>query len=191
MQNSGDPPVPPNGDNPRPISDEFVELVTPFRSQLLGYLYAILRNAQDAEDVLQQTYMELWRKFDQYDETKNLFAWAREIARRQALAFLRTNRNNRMQFSNALLDLMSEEMLARPQEYDDESGRLRALRSCMGKLAQSDRQLIHRCYRGDSTQREVAEKIGRTPQSVGNSLRRIRLALLECIQRTLAAEDRL
>jgi RNA polymerase sigma-70 factor, ECF subfamily len=172
------------------FSDQFVDLVTPFQGQLLGYLYAILRNHQDAEDVLQQTYMELWRKFDQYDPQRSFFGWAREIARFQALTFVRQSRRDRLQFGSALIELLAEEMLATPQQYEQESARLRSLRLCIGQLKLSDRRLLRQCYRGRQTFREVAEKIGRSPQSVTNSLRRIRAALMECIQRTLAAEER-
>lgn len=173
------------------FSDQFVDLVTPCQSQLLGYLYAILRNRQDAEDVLQQTYLELWRKFDQYDPGQSFFGWARQFARIQAIQFLRKSRRHRLQFSTALIDILADEILAEPQQYQQESARLRSLRTCMGRLKQSDQQLVRQCYRDRHTFRQVAEMLGRSPQSLGNSLRRIRTTLLQCIQRTLAAEDRI
>jgi RNA polymerase sigma-70 factor (ECF subfamily) len=172
------------------FSDQFVDLVTPHQSQLLGYLYAILRNSQDAEDVLQQTYLELWRKFDQYDPSQSFFGWARQFARIQAIQFLRKSRRHRLQFSSALIDLLADEILAEPQQYSQESARLRSLRACIGRLRESDQKLVRQCYRDHLTFRQIAEMLGRSPQSLGNSLRRIRITLLECIQRTLAAEER-
>lgn len=171
------------------FSDQFVDLVTPHQSQLLAYLRAILRDTQDAEDVLQQTYLELWRKFDQYDSTKSFFGWARQFARIQAIQFLRTSRRHKLRFSSEVIDLLADEMLADPRQSSQESARLRSLRTCMKKLADTDQNLLRQCYSGRHTFRQVAEMMGRSPQSLGNSLRRIRIALLVCIRRTLAVEE--
>jgi RNA polymerase sigma-70 factor (ECF subfamily) len=171
------------------FSDQFIDLVTPHQRQLLGYLRAILRDTQDAEDVLQQTYLELWRKFDQYDSTRSFFSWAREFARIQAIQFLRTSRRHKLRFSSELIDLLTDEMLAEPRQYPQESARLRSLRTCMKGLSGSDQKLLQQCYSGRHTFRQVAQTIGRSPQSLSNSLRRIRVSLLACIQRTLAMEE--
>jgi RNA polymerase sigma-70 factor (ECF subfamily) len=179
-----------DGEESNSASEEFVALVSPFRNQLLAYLYSILRNADDAEDVLQLTHLELWRKFDQYDRSRSMFVWAREIARLQAIAYVRKNRRHRLQFGDALVTLMTDEMLQQSQERDEETSRLKALRACMNKLKPTDRELILSCYRGDRSHTEIAQNHGRSPQSLSNSLRRIRLALYECIRRTRSAEDR-
>lgn len=179
-----------DGEEPNSASEEFVALVSPFRNQLLAYLYAIVRNADDAEDVLQLTHLELWRKFDQFDRNRNMFVWAREIARLQAIAYLRKNRRHRLQFGDALVNLITDEMLRNKQDQDEETSRLKALRECMSKLKQSDRELVTACYRGDQRLTEIAENRGRSPQSLSNSLKRIRIALYECIRRTRASEER-
>jgi RNA polymerase sigma-70 factor (ECF subfamily) len=58
------------------------------------------------------------------------------------------------------------------------------------KLRQRDRELLDECYRDASGIHEAAHRRGRVPQSVYNSLRRIRRSLYECIARTLAQELR-
>lgn len=172
------------------FSDQFIDLVTPHQSQLLGYLCAVLRNSSDAEDVLQQTYLELWSRFDQYDPSKCFFSWAKQIAKIKAVDFIRQNRRAKLQFRSEVIDILTEEMMSTSDAKQEESTRLSALRTCLGKLATTDRQLINKCYRSNRSFRHLASEMGRSPQSLGNSLRRIRLKLLMCIQQVGAALKR-
>ena len=71
-------------------------------------------------------------------------------------------------------------------KQDEVESRREALARCTAKLARSDRKLLEAWYDESSGVAAVAEREGRSPQSVHNSLRRIRRALFECIRRTLA-----
>jgi len=55
----------------------------------------------------------------------------------------------------------------------------------MKKLRPCDHDLLQRCYDGSVRIPEVARCQNRSTQSIHNSLHRIRLALHECINRTL------
>ena len=59
---------------------------------------------------------------------------------------------------------------------------LAALATCMDRLSEGDRRLVQRCYGDRVPVQQVAAQLGRSPQSVHNSLRRVRTLLLECIQ---------
>jgi RNA polymerase sigma-70 factor (ECF subfamily) len=76
------------------------------------------------------------------------------------------------------------------QPSEDADRRLAALRACMERLKEHDRRLIELRYGGALGIGGIARQLGRTPQSICNSLGRIRGALFECIQRTLATEGR-
>jgi RNA polymerase sigma-70 factor (ECF subfamily) len=70
-------------------------------------------------------------------------------------------------------------------ELDD---RRDALGRCVGKLRPEDRDLLTECYGEASDVHGAAGRRNRSSHSVYNSLRRIRRALYECIDRTLARE---
>lgn len=65
-----------------------------------------------------------------------------------------------------------------------------ALLDCMNKLSAVDLELVKLCYGSQCSFREVAEQLGRSPQSVYDSLSRIRRVLLECIDRTVSRRER-
>ncbi len=59
----------------------------------------------------------------------------------------------------------------------------------MKGLSDVDRDLLALCYGTQQSFREVAEQLGRSPQSVYDSLSRIRRVLLECIERAAARRE--
>jgi RNA polymerase sigma-70 factor, ECF subfamily len=169
-------------------NDEFLELIASCQSRLFGYLYSLLHNMEDTEDVLQQTTLAMWRRFDEYDRSRNFFTWARQFAKFNALNHIRAKRRDRVVFSEDLVVLMAESTAA---ETDDDSvaSYHDALVRCMDRLPAADRDLLELCYFERCSITKAAEKLGRSPQSTCNSLRRIRLALFDCIATAAPSED--
>jgi RNA polymerase sigma-70 factor (ECF subfamily) len=88
--------------------------------------------------------------------------------------------------SDATVDLLAQDAVER---VDLLESRRDALRSCLEKLSEKDRQLVRHCY-GDTrvTFKAVAEQLGRPVNTVYKALNRIRRALYECIERSLSVE---
>lgn len=169
--------------------DSFVELLTQYRSQLFGYIYALVRRLDDAEDLYQDTALILWSKYKEYQPGTNFLGWACTIARYRTANFLKSERRRRRCFSQ----VVQEELAAlQASVRADEAGvQQEALVDCMNKLSAMDLELVKLCYGSRCSFRQVAEQLGRSPQSVYDSLSRIRRVLLECIDRTVARQERL
>ena len=60
---------------------EFLELYSHNYPRLQFYLTSLMPMADDAADVLQETSLVLWKRFDTYETGTNFFAWACKIAR--------------------------------------------------------------------------------------------------------------
>jgi RNA polymerase sigma-70 factor, ECF subfamily len=174
----------------RSLSDEFLGLMSPCQSRLFGYLYSLLHGFDDTEDVLQQAVLAMWTHFDEYDRNRPFLPWAMGFAKMTALNHLRSRRRSRVVFSDNLLLMMAENALL--DEEGDDSPVLYhdALIHCMDRLSAADRDLIRLCYFEKCSIKSAAERLGRAPQSVCNSLRRIRGVLFDCIQEHVDPEDR-
>ena len=164
--------------------DEFVELLAQHRSQVFGYIYALLRNLNDAEDVYQDTALVLWSKFDEYAPGTYFVRWACTVARNCVATFLKQKHRSRRYFSVEFQEeLASLQASIAPSEVELAQ---EALVDCMKKLPDNDRRLVEACYGGGLSFREVAEQLGRSAQSVYDALSRIRRQLIECCDRTIA-----
>jgi RNA polymerase sigma-70 factor, ECF subfamily len=161
----------------------FSELLTCHQSELYGYIYAVVRNWQDADDLYQSVCLVLWRKFESFRPGSSFLAWARQTARIEVSKHLRLKHSS-SSISETLLDEMAE------TAFETTSGEaepyLTALRHCKAKLADSDEELLELHYVEDLGSRQIADRLRRSQSSVCNSLNRIRSWLLQCIQMELA-----
>ena len=63
------------------VSNKKLELLfRDARGELLGTLFYLIGNMEDAKDALQETFLKCWRKQDQVDSIENLKAWVFRIA---------------------------------------------------------------------------------------------------------------
>jgi RNA polymerase sigma-70 factor, ECF subfamily len=166
-------------------TEDFVVLYANHQRQLLGYLVTLVHDLHDAEDLLQQTALILWRKFEEFAPDSDFCRWACRIAHLEAISFLRTRQSKRARLSDELLAELAKERLEYARHYDCYRD---LLQGCLEKLAPRDRELVRRCYAETGRIREIAPRMGRTADSVYHSLQRIRRSLLDCIERALSRE---
>ena len=172
---------------PVPPSAEFIAQVTRAQRALHAFILAIVRNAADADDVLQETNIVLWRKADEFDAARPFTPWAMRVAQLQALAFLKKRQRSKVAFDDELLAIIAEEAIAEAPEAD---ARRVALSGCLQKLTPEHGALIAQRYEPGGSVNEMAEERGTTPKAISEMLRRIRQALLLCIERVLEKEAR-
>ncbi len=163
---------------------DYAALLRLHQTQLFGYIYSLVRDLDDADDLFQQTSLVLWDKFDQFDRSKSFINWACGVARFEVLNFLRSRSRKRLYFSDELNLALVEAHESLEHEVLEE--RRTALAGCMKKLRQKDRELLEACYERSASMPDVARSRGRSTHSIHNSLRRIRRVLFECVQRGVA-----
>jgi len=162
--------------------EEFADAISLSTSQILSYINALVLNWNDAEDVFQETCVVLWQKFDEFEPGTNFLAWALRIAQHKAMDSLK-KRGRRSAFNAKLQDVLATEVAQ--QDGQVVAAGLNALSGCMDRLPLSDRELVTSCYGKSVPVHEVADQLGRSPQSIHNSLHRIRNVLLDCVQHKL------
>jgi RNA polymerase sigma-70 factor (ECF subfamily) len=167
-------------------SELISQLMASHQQRLTGYIRSLVPDRADAEDVLQEVNLFIWRHGDEFEPGSNFAAWVFRIARYHVLDF-RKRRVAKIRFSDAVVQQLAE---SAAEGTNFGSSRLHALEQCLQKLPEKDQTLVRLRYEPDATTLSVAERSGRSLKGVYNSLNRIRTVLLECIQRTLAKEAR-
>lgn len=170
------------------LAEQFAELLRSNHRQLFVFIYSLVQNRADAEDVYQQTTLVLWKKFSEFTPGTNFGAWAARVAHLTARHFIRTRRRHRVYFSDGMLELMADSYS--PPSSQASEVRMDALARCLEKLPRRDRQLVGSCYAEESGVAAFAKATNRTVPAIYQALYRIRKALLACVERSLAAENR-
>ena len=61
-------------------SAEFTGLTGPFRRELLAHCYRMLGSAEEAEDLVQETYLRAWRSYEGFEGRSSVRTWLYRIA---------------------------------------------------------------------------------------------------------------
>ena len=165
----------------------FAELFSGSQQRLFGYVLGLVRNSADAQDIVQQTAVTAWRKFDAFDPETNFLKWTVTIARFETLNFIKYRRRNKVYFNQVLMEQLGDSALQVSQRCIED--RSEALSSCLTKLSETDKKLVECRYSHGLGSIQIAELLDRPQASICNSLKRIRESLLLCIRKTLAQED--
>lgn len=171
--------VPPDG--------EFVELFTRHQRRLFLLILSQIHDPIEAEEVLQNVNVIIWKKCQQFQPGTNFLAWAAAIVNYEVLKYRSRRTRERLVFSDEFLTTVAAEVVERSEELEQ---RRTALKDCIQKLRTQDRELIQQRYAPGETGKNLAQQVGRPANSVYQSLGRIRRSLMECIQRRLTAEAR-
>lgn len=167
--------------------EEFVALFARNEPSLRAFIRSLVRSWDDADEVMQNTGLVLWRKFADFepesDAATDFFRWACVVARFEVLAWRRDKARDRHVFDPDLVEMLSEEAA---EQHKNLRGERRALESCLAKLPQNLRQVVMAAYEPGVKLNEVARELGKSAGAFYKKLNRTRASLLDCIETEMA-----
>lgn len=146
----------------------FEELVRRYEKELYGYLRHYLGDAEMADDVFQQTFLQVHQKCDQFEEGRKVRPWLYTVATNQAIDYQRRNRRHkiisldrRLQNSNegemgTLIDVLDGEE-AGPSEEAESAELQDQLRAAIDELPEQTKQVVLLVYFKGLKYREAAD----------------------------------
>lgn len=170
---------------PGSLHDHFTKLYVAHEQAIYGFVFSLLQSHADADDVIQETMTQLWEHFGEFDTSRPFLPWANRFAYRRVLMHRRREGIRRIYLSEEVLESLAQDY---PTEVDWEESRRRALKSCLAGLTTEQSELLQRRYESDESIVEIADRLGRTVNSLYKSLQRIRQSLVACVEMRLGTE---
>jgi len=140
---------------------------------LLGIINKVIKNEDVAQDVLQESFLKIWRSIGQYDATKGrLFTWMARLSKNTAIDQLRSRgelnsaRNENLQ--NLIIEIdQTHQILYNPEIID--------VRDLLSNLTPVQIKILNLVYFEGYTHIEAAEELA---LPIGTVKTRIRTAIL-------------
>jgi RNA polymerase sigma-70 factor (ECF subfamily) len=168
--------------------EQFMQLYAQHDVELRRYVLTLVADRTATDDIMQETVIALWRKFDTYQPDRPFLNWAYRFAYYEVLKHRKRQKLHRRFFSAATVDAVADTWAA---EHDALHARREALRACLEKLPPGDRDLIGLRYASDATVASTAAAIQEPAKKLYRALERIRRVLMQCMNRQLRAEGSL
>src|SRR4051812_48344175 len=153
--------------------DAFVRLLGQNQRRIFLYVMSMVPDWNNAEEIIQETNLVLWREFARFQPGTNFSAWACKVALHQVLAWRKRARRDRLEFSPAFLEAVAEEASSAADALEERS---RHLARCIERLPADRRHLLRLRYSDGLAIGAIAGQLGRTEEAIYRALSRIRQA---------------
>ena len=168
--------------DPDPQAEEFVVLLARHERMLGAYVMTMVPQPADADDILQEAKVVMWRAFAQFTPGTSFAAWARKVCFHQVLTFRKRRYRDRLDFSDTFIDAVAAEL----EQADEHLGRrAQALHGCLAKLSPDHRQVLELRYHEGLELDAMSARLGRTTTALYRLLSRLRQSLHGCITQSL------
>jgi RNA polymerase sigma-70 factor (ECF subfamily) len=190
--------------------EAFGQLTEPYRRQLLVHCYRILGSFEDAEDMLQETLVRVWKRLDSFEGRSSLRAWLYKIATNAALDALDSRRVRGLpkelhprgdpgqplpapsQEANWVEPIPDEWIDDQPNIYPEARYEVResitlAFIAALQKLPGRQRAVLILCDVMGWNSNEAAEILDMTTAAVNSALQRARVTLRQTDRKTIPA----
>jgi len=156
----------------------YVALYHRYASHLLGLLHRMLGSRTEAEDMLQEVFLQIWKKAADFDERRGrAFPWLATLARSRALDRLSVlSSRTRLDALRAAHDPV-DEVIADPVDDVSLAEEARLVRLALGEIPDSQRSVLLLSYWKGLSQSEIARHLG-TPLGTVKSNARLGLMKL-------------
>jgi len=167
--------------------ERYSEIVDRYQKKLFVYIYRLIGNREEAEDLLQDVFVKAYKNLNSYDTSRKFSSWIYRIAHNESVNYIK--RKSLKKFiswetivsTKDKLDSSSEEEGADKAWIRKEVSK--EVNEAIGKLPFKYKQVLTLRYYSDQSYEEIAEILGRPVNTVGTLINRAKKKLAEEIKR--------
>jgi RNA polymerase sigma-70 factor, ECF subfamily len=163
--------------------ERYSEIVERYQTKLFVYIYRLVGNKEEAEDLLQDVFVKAYKNLNSYDISRKFSSWIYRIAHNESVNYIK--RKSLKKFisfetitsSKDKLDSSSEEEGADKAWIRKEVSK--EVSEAIGRLPFKYKQVLTLRYYSDQSYEEIAEILGKPVNTVGTLINRAKKKLVE------------
>lgn len=162
----------------------FEEIVNRYKKSVFAVVYRMIGQYQEAEDITQEIFLNVYEKIYQFDKSKKLSPWVHRIAVNTSISALRKKKKIiNINFDEAFIgsDSYSDFSVTNPQIIMERKELKAEVNNAIMELPESYRIVIILRYQMEFSNQEIAEVIGTSRENVEVRIHRARKALRRII----------
>ena len=163
----------------------FVSLLVPNQTRIQAFIITLIPNINDAEDIYQETVSLMWDKIDTFEEGTDFVAWAVTIAKYKILEFRSKLTRAKVHFTDQTHNILEAAATSQLSGVND---RLEALKNCLQKLPEKEKDLLRMRYELDLSFHKISQRVGKTSPAIHRTMSIILSKLTICIKNGLRQE---
>lgn len=167
--------------------EKYSEIVDRYQKKLFVYIYRLVGNKEEAEDLLQDVFVKAYKNLNSFDTSRKFSSWIYRIAHNESVNYIK--RKSLKKFiswetivsTKDKLDSSSEEETADKAWIRKETSK--EVSEAIDKLPFKYKQVLTLRYYSDQSYEEIAEILGKPVNTVGTLINRAKKRLAEKIKR--------
>jgi RNA polymerase sigma-70 factor (ECF subfamily) len=161
------------------IGDEYAcqKVLNLYKGRIFSYVYRIVRNYHDAEDITFDTFIKCFKSLTKYDQSRPFSTWLFTIAHNQTIDFLRKKKQDYAYFDDrhAVKDNFVQRF--------EKKKKMERIEQALAKLPPIDRELVVLFHKEEYTYQEISEILKMPITTIKTRLHRARKKLKELVHK--------
>lgn len=159
--------------------EAFCRIMDMYKDRIYGIAYRVTGSAQDAEDILQETFLKLWKFRQDINTEGELYPWIKRVALNMSIDYRRKKKRE---------DKRIEENMEQPQEKINTNVQEQVTQLALDSLDEDKRSVFLLRVIGGYSYQEIAQRLGLSIGTVMSRLHRARKELYPKVKSLLGEE---
>lgn len=164
-------------------------IILPFKDKIYRYALRLVGDEMDAEDILQELYIRIWKRKEVYEGLENKEAWCMTVTRNLAIDSIRNSKKRQYTELSGAVGISDKEKNPFEQLAQDDTQAL--LGEWLKKLPENQREAIHLREIEGMTYKEIAEITKMSLEQVKSNIFRGRIALKALLEKSIEQQKKI
>lgn len=168
------------------------QIVERYQKPLFHFIYRIVRDMDESKDILQETFVRMYKYKERFDEEKSLKSWLYQTANNLCIDFFRKHKPGRVNFYDqqdslfsTLVESSGLEREKQPDEIAQDNRLYEIILKAIEQLPKKQKMVMTLRSCKNLSLKEIAEVMGCTQQTVGTTLFAARKKLIQLLSPVL------